>query len=302
MSKNALLYGLGCVTGGSLSMAISSLWKTPEKKTEPTKAGGVDVPEILSRWGLPGEEHISVFGESFAASDNWRTRVPNWVIEHLTPESLKGPATREKSNFSSAREVPQSFRSTVADYKQARSYGNYVRGHLVPAADMRGDQGSMDATFILNHNVVPQDGISNEAAWFNVEVLARKVAKKYPHTWVITGPLWKPNDVTDNGCKQIKYSVVGKNEVAVPTHLFKVILSETDNGKQYSASFIVPNSPATDVPSSYKASLEEVERVSGLALLQNTDRSKLIDLCSVEKCSAKASAFNHSKGKSTEKS
>eukprot|EP01060_Flectonema_neradi_P008276 TRINITY_DN15911_c0_g1_i1.p1 TRINITY_DN15911_c0_g1~~TRINITY_DN15911_c0_g1_i1.p1 ORF type:complete len:315 (+),score=59.89 TRINITY_DN15911_c0_g1_i1:41-946(+) len=294
MSKNVLLYGLGCVTGGSLTMAISSLWSKNER-AGPVQVGGIEVPEVLSRWGLPGDEHLTVFGESFAASDNWRTRVPNWVIEHLTPDTLKGSATREKSNFTSAPEVPQCFRSTVSDYKQARSYGNYVRGHLVPAADMRGDQDSMNATFILNHNVVPQDGISNEAAWFNVEVLARKVAKKYPNTWVVTGPLWKPNEVSDKGCKQVRYSVVGKNDVAVPTHLFKVILSETESGKQYAASFIVPNSPATDVPSAYKTTLEEVERISGLSLLSKTDRTKLTDLCSVEKCSAKATAFNHSK-------
>lgn len=42
--------------------------------------------------------------------------------------------------------------------------------------------------------------------------------------------------------------VIGENEVAVPTHLFKVILGINNNNKPAMAAFIVPNQPIEDTP------------------------------------------------------
>lgn len=47
--------------------------------------------------------------------------------------------------------------------------------------------------------------------------------------YVVTGPLYLPN-LVENGRKYVKYEVIGSNDVAVPTHFFKVILMEKNNG------------------------------------------------------------------------
>jgi endonuclease G len=41
--------------------------------------------------------------------------------------------------------------------------------------------------------------------------------------------LYLPN-LVENGKKYVKYEVIGPNDVAVPTHFFKVILMEKANG------------------------------------------------------------------------
>eukprot|EP01064_Diplonema_japonicum_P025747 TRINITY_DN37172_c0_g1_i1.p1 TRINITY_DN37172_c0_g1~~TRINITY_DN37172_c0_g1_i1.p1 ORF type:complete len:298 (+),score=73.07 TRINITY_DN37172_c0_g1_i1:37-930(+) len=294
LSKQGMLYGLGCVTGGSLGLVGGMWWNEGKKEEKIILKGAVEMKGDLVKWGLPSDEHINVVEQSFVTSDNWRTRCPNWVLEHLTPESLKGSVGREKSSFKAAKEVPEAFRSSLTDYKEARSHGDYVRGHMVPAADMKLNQDVMDATFILNHNVVPQDSGSNTGSWFHLENLVRVVAKKHPHTWVASGPIWKPEQHSENGAKEVTYKVVGPHDVAVPTHLFKTIVIETSRGYHYSASFIVPNSPSNDAPIAYKVPTSEVESLTGLQLFENLSRPS--DMCSLEKCTVKAKSFtNHKK-------
>ena len=298
MSKGPILYGLGCVTGGCCGYLGTTWWQGQQKQAAPTpralpatSKGSSLAATPLGKWGVPSEEHLTVVGDVFASSDNWQTRCPTWVLEHLKPETLKGDAAREKSNFKAAPEVPEHFRSTPGDYRDARKLGDYVRGHLVPAADMRSDQEAMDATFLLNHNVIPQDGVSNGCSWFYVESLVRKTAKKNPQTWALSGPVFKPKYNAETGEKEIAYKLVGKNDVAVPTHLFKVIVSENSKGKLLAQSFIVPNSPCDEAPEAYRVPMAEVERLTGLEIFKNLKGTKMDDLCSHEKCTEKARVF-----------
>ncbi|KAJ9465138.1 Nuclease C1 [Diplonema papillatum] len=293
MSRNApLLFGLGCVTGGSFAVAITQLLSSKrEPAPVPALPASVHIDPALSKWGIPSDEHLTVIGRSFVSSDNWRTRCPNWVLEYLTPDSLKGKAAREKSQFKAAPEVPEVFRATPKDYRDARTVGDFVRGHLVPAADMRGDQSAMDATFILNHNVVPQDSACNTGGWFHVESLARKVAKKHAESWILTGPMWLPEYNAVSRVKTVSYTVVGDHNIAVPSHLYKVILSRNAKGAISLGAFIVPNAPCDEPPLAYKVTLADVEAATGLQMFQFLDRKAAFDLCSVEKCTEKAKTF-----------
>lgn len=51
--------------------------------------------------------------------------------------------------------------------------------------------------------------------------LWRKLARKNANVYVCTGPLYLPRLESD-GNLYVKYKVIGKNNVAVPTHFFKV--------------------------------------------------------------------------------
>ena len=47
------------------------------------------------------------------------------------------------------------------------------------------------------------------------------MAKRNPNVYVVTGPLYLPRQEPD-GKLYVKYQVIGKNQVSVPTHFFKV--------------------------------------------------------------------------------
>ncbi len=49
-------------------------------------------------------------------------------------------------------------------------------------------------------------------------------------------------DPTDNKL-YVKYQVIGSNQVAVPTHFFKVIIGQQNNGELDIYSYLMPNEP-----------------------------------------------------------
>ncbi|KAG5484980.1 hypothetical protein LSCM1_07059 [Leishmania martiniquensis] len=85
--------------------------------------------------------------------------------------------------------------------------------------------------------------------------------------------------------------------VAVPSHLFKVLLAEEDGGQSHSAAaFMMPNGPITEqVPlTAYQVPIDQLERITGLHFFPGMDATRLPDLCKMHKCDAPPSAlFKH---------
>ncbi|KPI86511.1 putative endonuclease G [Leptomonas seymouri] len=82
--------------------------------------------------------------------------------------------------------------------------------------------------------------------------------------------------------------------VAVPTHLFKVLLAEEADGRSRSvAAFLMPNGPITEpLPlTAYQVPLEAVQRVTGLQFFPGLDTARLPDMCRTHNCDAKATAW-----------
>ncbi len=74
--------------------------------------------------------------------------------------------------------------------------------------------------------------------------------------------------------------VIGANNVAVPTHLFKVILAtdhdSPDTTPPLLGAFIVPNEPIQDVSlTEFQVRLEEVEKHIGTKFHSQLDRSQV---------------------------
>lgn len=92
---------------------------------------------------------------AYAVSYNRRDRIPYWVGEHLTVESLQrgDGVSRDKSRFKEDRELPEMFRAFPRDYTGS----GYDRGHMAPAADAVATQTEMDETFLMS-NIAPQVG------------------------------------------------------------------------------------------------------------------------------------------------
>ena len=168
----------------------------------------------------------------------------------------------------------------------------------------------MDDTFLLS-NIVPQDFNNNGDFWNRTEMYCRTLTKQFSDVRVISGPLWLPLEhkneanhqekeehdelqqrMLPNGrpCKKhkiVKYPVIGQNEVAVPTHLYKVIMAEDESLEMpLMSAFIVPNRPIAKDKFlvDFQVPLSTLERKVGLRFHSRLNRNSVRDLCSVEGC------------------
>jgi endonuclease G len=110
----------------------------------------------------------------------------------------------------------------------------YDRGHQAPAGDQTKDPKLKAETFYLS-NMAPQIPMFNQRIWGQLEDLARTWATEYGEVWIVTGGMiYDPaeeNPATADGW--IKYSVIGPDGVAVPTHFYKIVarpISESNPG------------------------------------------------------------------------
>ena len=72
----------------------------------------------------------------YVSSLNLRTRVPNWVAEHLTRVADGENVDRKHSRFRAEREVPEMWRATNEDYRGS----HFSRGHMAPAGSHKSSQ------------------------------------------------------------------------------------------------------------------------------------------------------------------
>ena len=169
----------------------------------------------------------------------------------------------------------------------------------------------MDDTFLLS-NIVPQDIDNNGDFWNRTEIYCRDLTKKYSDVRIISGPLWLPVDSTESLMKSqgegqqeiqrrilpngrprkepkiMSYPVIGQNEVAVPTHLYKVIMAEDPSLEMpLLSAFVVPNRPIPKDKTlfNFKVPLDSLERKVGVRFHSRLNRNSIEDLCTVEGCS-----------------
>jgi len=188
-------------------------------------------------------------------------RVPLWVGYELTPAQLQHRAARP-AHFRHDRDLaaPGAY---DADYK----HSGFSRGHMAPAADFAFSDQAIRATFLLS-NAVPQIQRVNAGAWAQLEAAVRRLAAHSDAVYIFTGPLFD-SEITE---------VIGPNHVAVPTHIYKVILAvQADQRTMYAA--IVPNSvDAIDSLDHYTTTVDDVQRRTGLdffAALDDTEEHQL---------------------------
>ncbi|XP_029642964.1 endonuclease G, mitochondrial-like [Octopus sinensis] len=232
---------------------------------------GNRVAQIM-KFGFPSMSNLRSYG-NYVLSYDQRTRCPNWVFEHLTPESLKEKnADRKSCNFEEDPSIHAYFRATDRDF----SGSGYDRGHMAAAANNLQSWKNLQETFYYS-NVAPQVGEGfNRGIWNKLEKYVRSVARKSKNVYVCTGPLYLPRAAPD-GKVYIKYEVIGKNHVAVPTHFFKVVLIENNEGEYELLSFMLPNEAQTDdkLLKYFTIDIEKIERAAGLLFFDKLPKSQL---------------------------
>ncbi|CAL4128095.1 unnamed protein product, partial [Meganyctiphanes norvegica] len=227
----------------------------------------------IMRFGFPGLSNIRSLNDYILSYDT-RNRQAYWVFEHLTADNVaKNEAVdRNKSDFHEDLSVHNFFRSKNSDYKGS----GFDRGHLAAAGNHRRCQEHCDETFLLS-NMSPQVGKGfNRDKWNDLEMYCRKLARQFRNVYVCTGPLFLPR-YEEDGKLYVKYQVVGQNHVSVPTHYFKVVVCETENGDLEMESFVLPNKIIdNNTPlNTFHVSAEVVERSSGLLFFDKINRNRL---------------------------
>lgn len=82
------------------------------------------------------------------------------------------------------------------------------------------------------------------------------------------------------------FKVIGDNNVAVPSHLFKIILVENRGQPVAVGAFVVPNAPIPDnkVLADYQVPTKQIEALTGFIFFPNIDVHKLPSLCAKDGC------------------
>nr|XP_009859536.1 endonuclease G, mitochondrial-like [Ciona intestinalis] len=230
------------------------------KRRNEVNAAGVDRPNQIMRYGFPTNSNLKV-RSNYVLSYDRRNRNPNWVFEHLNIDIIKktkDSIERDQLAFTEDSSIPGWFRSTNRDFAKS----GFDRGHMAAAANHNAQATWKADTFYLS-NIVPQHPHMNQHAWNNLEKYVRSLCHHNDNVYVCTGPLYLPRKEAD-GRMFVTYQVIGDNHVAVPTHLFKVILTEK-KGRYTLRSYMMPNhyiDPSIPLEQ-FKCSLENIERAAG---------------------------------------
>lgn len=239
----------------------------PAYPSQPPKKFGSNRPNDIMRYGFPNNSAVNM-RQNYVIGYDTRLRNASWVFEHLNKEIVTTrESDREKSDFVPDEGVHRYFRATNNDYLRS----GYDRGHLAAAANHRASQFWMDETFLLS-NIIPQHPEMNRQAWNNLEKYVRSLAHHYDNVYVCTGPLYLPKIGIDGN--YVQYKVIGENHIAVPTHLFKVVVCER-NSKFELLSYVMPNEwvdPGIPL-NSFLRPIETIERASGLLMFDRIPRS-----------------------------
>ncbi|MBI5624426.1 MAG: DNA/RNA non-specific endonuclease [Elusimicrobia bacterium] len=184
-------------------------------------------------YGLPSTGEL-LFRRGYVAGHNNWLKIPNWVAYHLPAAKIKGDTERAKA-FVADPELKPFQRAEPEDYKGS----GYDRGHMAPAADMKTDPEEMEESFLLS-NVTPQVGKGfNRGVWKKLEDRVRRWSQERDAVWVVTGPVFVPEG------DMMKFQLIGKRRVAVPTHFFKIVYSRGAEARPAVIAFILPNAPSS---------------------------------------------------------
>lgn len=208
---------------------------------------------------LPISEYI-VERSAYSLSYDGQHRQARWVYEYITEETIKGEAKRIGNIFKEDPEIPSIFRATDRDYMGS----GFDRGHLCPARDACKSDEMMSETYYFS-NVSPKVPQFNRGYWAKLERHVREITKDYKALKVYTGPLYLPSEETD-GKRYVKYQVIGANDVAVPTHFFKLLIAEKKEGGCEKMAYILPNS-AIDKSTAleqFRIPVEKLEKAAGI--------------------------------------
>lgn len=193
--------------------------------------------------------------------------IADWVSFRLTRDFVNGTEARPGSSaFKPDPLLRIGQRAELDDYKGWK--GIYDRGHQAASGDSKGRGKTVIKESFFLSNMTPQDSRLNQVKWRLLEDRIQKLAADRGELWIVTGPAFIDDD--DDGI--VEYKVIGDNQVAVPTHYFKIVIAlDKDSDSHVAMAFLVPNEainrPNEDIGSvmgDFLVSIDEIEILTGL--------------------------------------
>lgn len=209
--------------------------------------------------------------DGYVLGHSSESKIPYWVCEHSTVDELSGPGDRDASRFLPDPKLAGFPRAELADYRGS----GYDRGHMHPAANAKKSQQMMDETHFLS-NMVPQYGPTfNQGIWAQLESKVRDWTRARNGTWVISGPMFydplEESEETADG--EVPYYTIGEDEVAVPTHCYKIVVAKNASGDWESIAFVFDNdrhgAPYRLAP--HRATIHWIEERTGINFFPELD-------------------------------
>ncbi|MBU3725285.1 MAG: DNA/RNA non-specific endonuclease [Burkholderiaceae bacterium] len=201
-------------------------------------------------YGLPSDRGALLCRSGFALAHDEEKKAPAWVVQRMTPERLINRVKRN-DRFVPDPDLPKGARAELEDYRGS----GYDRGHMAPAADMRWSAQAMAESFYLS-NMAPQVGPGmNRGIWSEIEATIRQWVARRGELFIYTGPIFQTN-APDK---------IGPNQVAVPTHFYKIVF---DPVRVETIAFVVPNAPHPNRRiEEFITSVKDIEMRTGLNFL-----------------------------------
>ena len=218
-----------------------------------------------------------LYRKGYTVSYNKDTRIPNWVVWHLTAEHTKGPHRRPGGAWHEDEEV-QRPRATIYDYRDVR----WSRGHMCPAGDNKWDADAMYDSFLLT-NCCPQDGNLNSGDWNQIEMACRRWAERWGDVYIVCGPV----------LFRQAHKTIGPNRIVVPEAFFKVVVCL--NGKPKGIGYVCRNTASSKRNEPQAISIGEVERITGMTFFPTLPK----DVAEAVKSTADPNAWDYSARRSS---
>lgn len=227
-------------------------------------------------YGLPSSDNLK-FYENFILSYDNRYKQPVWALEHLTQRLFNRTVIRHsrRSKFYDDMTLHEYFRAGHLDYWKCF----FDRGQFAPACDNKIKQKFFDRSYLYSNTAPRTTTINREkCVWDRLESYVAFLAWRTRNVYAVTGALHKPNKNNRN----LRYRVIGRNRIAVPTHYYKVLLYQDNNGHLLLEAYAVPNSMQIKVYEGLEQfrvnaeDLDNLEGLTGLRFFNLLDKSSII--------------------------
>ncbi|XP_017098161.1 endonuclease G, mitochondrial isoform X1 [Drosophila bipectinata] len=243
--------------------------------TEPENRDEIENVNEIMKYGFPGMDDIHIY-KNFVVSYDRRNRIAHWVCERLGVECLseRDPKTLVKPNeYITDYTIPAMFSPTMRDFRNS----DWVGGHMASPQNYKCDYVRFHETYKFP-NIVPIHRGLKTNIWQKLEHYVRLLTLRSDAVYVYTGPMFMPQRITFRNWA-IRHHVMGMNTVAVPTHFFKVIISEQKGNFDlpFMEGYVVPNADI-DKNMDLRAFLSEIrdiEHFAGLKFYDGRVRNEL---------------------------
>lgn len=189
-------------------------------------------------------------------------RIPVWVSYVLEKKHL---VDRPRTNcFRADPRVDDAVEAQLLDYVEPV----FDRGHMVPRADMNRSEAVMLNTFVLT-NMTPQHDRFNQGIWGELETKTREIVFSKGKAHIVSGAVFDRDGDGQRDADSDADRVQPTGRLAIPTHFYKVILHERENGFIEGIAVLLPHDdvshPVTFLNQN-RVSIDTIEAVAGYDL------------------------------------